>query len=182
MRRITALVIIIVFLSGGLYPVEAQEVKRPKSGRTAVYWSLGATLIPCVPVMIWGGTGMSGLIGVSLLIGPSAGHFYAHQWGRGLKTAGLRLGIGVVGVFGASFVGLIGAESFDTEDINWEAFWVVAGIAGGCIVGSAVYDIATAPASVRKYNESIGIMGRLNFVPRLNMKNKSYGLSVVYRF
>ena len=45
------------------------------------------------------------LVASGATLGPSAGHFYAKQFSRGLKTAGLRIGFVGVGTIGflASF-------------------------------------------------------------------------------
>lgn len=170
MKMVSILIIICMFFVGMLHPAEAQRVEKPKSKRTALYLSLTATIVPCVIGLAIKPTGWVA-IPIGLTFGPGAGHFYANQWGRGLKTAGLRLGIGALGVLGVVLVG-------QPEPENVGAQLVIASIAGAGVVGLVVYDIATAPASVRKYNESIGIIGRLDFMPRLDVRNRNYGLLV----
>lgn len=113
-----------------------------------------------------------------LAIGPSVGHFYASQWGRGLTTAGLRTGLLAIGV---NFTALTFAESFfsDISGIGGP-FIAVASLIGA--FGLALYDLGTTEASVDKYNESIRAQGRSYFVPHIDFRGKRYGLTVVYHF
>lgn len=87
----------------------AKPQGQEKSPQSALYWSLGATLIPV-------SIGLGGLaipdsntksriaiLGFSsgLIIGPSAGHWYAQQHSRGWKSLALRAGLAALGI--ASF-------------------------------------------------------------------------------
>jgi len=169
MRKIISIVIIIVFLSGVLYPLEAQEARKPKSEVTAVLLSLGATVIPTRVGLRMRSEFSLYLIGFGVFIGPSTGHFYANQWMRGMATVCQRL-----------FIILGGAAL--SEDLEFGERVGIALLAGVFIIVSVLYDIGTAPASVRKYNESIGKTGEVYFVPKIDIKEESYGLSLVYCF
>ncbi len=87
----------------------AKPQRQEKSPQSALYWSLGATLIPV-------SIGLGGLaipdsntksrvaiLGFSsgLIIGPSAGHWYAQQHSRGWESFALRAGLAALGI--ASF-------------------------------------------------------------------------------
>ena len=178
-------IIIFVFLLGILYPVHAQEMKKPKSEKTASALSLGATVIPCLPSIIIRRGGESPwdviqfcVITTAIIVGPSIGHFYAGQRERGLKSAGLRLGLGLLEIYTLS-------NSFETRGLETEfnIFPLLAGSALGIgLITSAIIDIVTAPASARKYNSSIRNRGNIYFVPEIDLKEDSYGLSLVYCF
>ncbi len=144
-------IIIILFLSGLLYPVHAQEVKNPKSETTALLWSLGATTIPAMFAYL-SREEVNPLIPIipGIIIGPSAGHFYSEQWGRGIQSVAYRAVIGSVGAF-LSF-----AAAFE-ENGSESNVYAVIGVTGAFLVISALHDIFTAPSSARKYNTpSIG--------------------------
>ena len=66
----------------------------------------------------------------------------------------------------------VGATSL-TQDCSGGTFLVAAAV----VAGSAVYDIATAPASARRYNRR-----HLAIVPVLDPRHGSYGLSVSLSF
>ncbi len=66
----------------------------------------------------------------------------------------------------------VGATSL-TQDCSGGTFLVAAAV----VAGSALYDIATAPASARRYNRQ-----HLTIVPVLDPRHGSYGLSVSLSF
>jgi hypothetical protein len=95
-----------------------------------------------------------------LLVGPSLGHFYAGEWGRGLFTAGARTaGIGLIllGAFagwgecerGASYDDPCHAEGAEEAEDGR----VVMGIGAGVFVAATVYDVVDAPFAARRFNE-----------------------------
>jgi hypothetical protein len=148
-------------------------------------WSAGATLVPCLGAYLLGGTIPSYLavMQFGFVVGPSAGHFYAGQWRRGLSTSGLRLGIAALGLGAAYVVASVsndGDYSLDPEDFGRIVpALTLAILTEAIVIIHGIYDITTVPHSVRRYNGSIGVMNRLNFVPCIDMKNKSYRLSFV---
>ena len=82
---------------------EQQTVPAPKSPATAAAASFLATAIPMALAFPLGDEAGGWMFLSGLVIGPSVGHFYAGQGGRGFGTAALR-GLGtVVGI--ASIVG-----------------------------------------------------------------------------
>ncbi len=70
---------------------------------------------------------------IPLSLGPSLGHVWAGEPGRGAVTAGLRLAIGLGAVYAGSTEGL------------------VAGL--GAQLALSVYDIVDAPQAARRTNE-----------------------------
>lgn len=176
MRKIIAIVIIIVFLLGILYPIEAQAARKPKSETTALLLSLGATVIPIGIGWKMGFENNLYLIGFGVIIGPSTGHFYAEQWGHGWKSAGLRAGIMAVPVALLTWADI----SQDLRKLGIGLLTLIP--AAGSLAFLTIYDIGTAPSSVRKYNESIKKTGNVYLVPKIDVKEESYGLSLVYCF
>lgn len=181
MKKVISIVLIILFLSGILYPLEAQEVELPKSEGTAQLLSFGSTAIPLMITYIvkdrqgtWVG------VPLGLVIGPSIGHFYAGQTGRVLKGILIRGVVAPAIGFGSMYVFVFSSNCQEMECLG--AVVAGIGVAGGIAVISAIDDILTAPASVRKYNESIGKTGNVYLVPKIDIKEEKYGLSLVYCF
>ncbi|MDX1618355.1 MAG: hypothetical protein R3224_06185 [Balneolaceae bacterium] len=123
---------------------------EPKNPSKALGRAIGHTVVPIAlgvlivvntspfdddPLATAGGLLM--LHGV--LTGPSMGNFYARDWLRGWGGVGARI---------LSFV-IIDSDRRNRELRN------VLGI--GLLAGSALYNIATAPASARAYNRRAGI-------------------------
>ena len=151
---------------------EEQPVIQEKSESKALYWSLGATLIP-VAVAIIGDTmvtvvdriqntsesdsicvGFSMVIGwpVGIVIGPSAGHWYAGNEKRGLKSIALRTGLSILS---ASAFGAGAFVRFGGNDLPANILFGASAVFAGGVLTSAVYDIVTAPKSARLYNEKL---------------------------
>lgn len=185
MKKVISIMLIVLLLSGILFLLEAQEMKKPKSEGTALAWSLGATVIPCLPSIFIRRRGVAApwtafQVGVissaisAIFVGPSAGHFYAGQSRRALGGIVIRaLGVGI------SLALLKDTDMSDVGDMGK----IGAGLSlFFAMVGYSVYDICTAPRSVRKYNESIKKTGNVYLIPKIDMKEKSYGLNVVYNF
>ena len=115
-------------------------------------------LATAVPVALSAPTAFSGSEGSewagwvflgSLVVGPSLGHFYAERSGRALLGMGIRT---------AAVVGLAGAVamSWDEESPGGNAL-AVTSLGIGAV--SILWDIASAPASARRYNETHGENG-----------------------
>jgi len=68
---------------------------------------------------------------------------------------------------------LLGAPNAKAQDCSGASFFVAATV----VTGSALYDIATAPASARRYNRQ-----HLAIVPLLDPRRGSYGLSLSWSF
>lgn len=150
------------------------EVKRGrKSVATGYAWSIGTTIFPLsciISAFNFPGLGILAISGI--IVGPSAGHFYAGQWGRGLATSAIRVGAGAVILQLALDIG----EKMPFEDYSPD---IAIMIPFGCIaVGTVIYDIFTVPNSVSKYNREHNWM----LQPELDFKDKRYGINIVYRF
>ncbi|MCH9015831.1 MAG: hypothetical protein IH877_09130 [Gemmatimonadetes bacterium] len=84
-----------------------RQAAGAKSEGRALLWSLGATIGPMIPGLLFAqsnqnhGAAAALIIG-GLLFGPSAGHWYAERWGRGFASVGARLGVSAVGIALAS--------------------------------------------------------------------------------
>ncbi len=157
------------------------KISGQKSENMAVYLSVVSTIVPIgagIALRTQEPEGLgAGLIISGLLIGPSAGHFYAQQWGQGFKTIGVRVGLG----FGVLLTSATIASKFidPTEDIisNVAAASCLA-IAGVAVAAHGIYDITTTPKSVRKYNEKLNP----ELKPEINLRDQRYSLGLVYRF
>jgi hypothetical protein len=75
-------------------------------------------------------------------------------------------------VVGLSLCTGVAARS-PAQDCSGATFFV----SSAAVVGLAVFDIATAPAAVRRYNER-----HLTVSPAMNLRDRSYGLSVSWSF
>lgn len=128
-------------------PAPASIEEGPKSPFLATLLSFGATAAPsALGYAIFGNAGSGGqvsdglllTIGASVLIGPSAGHWYAGK----VVTTGL-----VVRALG--FLALSGAISAggDTETGTGLLF-----VGAAMLVGGGAYDLATADRSARESN------------------------------
>ena len=157
-----------------------REQKELKSGKTALLGSFAATLAPIAAggLLLSGGSEEFGLslAFAGLLVGPSAGHFYAGQTKRGMTGMGIRL---LVAAGGAYFISH--SEEHHPDSGGW-AFAYTGWIVGGVMLLHGIYDICTTPSSVRKYNKSVLEESTLKVVPEVDPFNESYGLSVVYTF
>jgi hypothetical protein len=161
----------------------APPIKGLKSETAAVWWSIGATFVPSGAGALLIGLGEegigAGMIITSFMIGPSAGHFYAEQWGKGLKTTGIRLGIGAVGCASTIILAALTVRSLDPEYAD-EMFisLIPTAAASVAVIVYGIYDITTTPASVRKYNEQL----KLQIRPELDLREKKFGFGLVYHF
>lgn len=157
---------------------EQKELKRESQ---ALAISLAATVTPILlgGALSSGDTEEFGLtIGLAgLVLGPSTGHFYAGQTGRGLTGIGIRAAIVVGGAYLVS-------SATEEQDPFSRGFGVAVGIMAVSAVAlvHGIYDIFTTPSSVRKYNESLMKKNTLRMIPKVDPFNESYGLSVVYNF
>lgn len=147
-----------------------------KSKGTAYLWSLGATVVPLV--IVSGGnidTDIYTSLPIAVIIGPSAGHCYAGNWGQGLWGAGIRLGVAAAGL-GAAYAL---SESHSTISSGQA---VVFTIAGSIILGSMIYDYVTISRSVDEYNAAVLKGSSMQIMPHIDFKNHQYGISMKYFF
>ena len=159
--------------SGSLYGLDAMPSSdslaiSPRSSKKAVTKALLNTVLPTAAaftllsqvnifddsdsfLLITGG--LLGFYG--LIIGPSTGNLYANDLPRGLG--------------GIAFRGLM---VFGTRDGNNDM------LSRLLFVGSIVYNIASAPASVNMYNRK----NHLSVTPTLDLKTASPLLAIKYNF
>ncbi len=164
------------------------ETLELKNSTEAVGFSILSTVLPSVPLMLCAGIGdveeslvvESFILTVSgVIIGPSAGHFYAGNTARGFKSAGFRAISG--GAFLLSSCGVLSVVN-DASFGNVELYFAFAIVSGIATVGSVLFDIWTCPSSVGKYNRSVRDYGGFYLAPEVDIKDESYGLSIGYRF
>jgi hypothetical protein len=104
-----------------------------------------------------------------LMVGPSTGNFYANDYLRGGLGALTRIGAAFLlqdatsEVFGRDFAD---ALNVDNEPVSIEDTNIIVGSA--LLVGTIVYNIASAPASVREYNQSMGYTMEIRSLPGTN--------------
>ena len=127
-----------------------------------------------------------------LIAGPAAGHYYANDRRQAGIGMGIRGGAVLVGV-GASMIIAIDAllntwalflfplasESYEPSRASRISRNVLAG-AGIVVAASALYDIATAPLSVRQYNETRDV--RVRIVPQAHPSFNQVGLGIHLQF
>ncbi|KPK70803.1 hypothetical protein AMJ87_08285 [candidate division WOR_3 bacterium SM23_60] len=151
MERGIAVVIILTLFLGGVTHLSAQR----KSTYVGLGLSLGA------PVAVFGISALTrsdDVFYVGMIVAPSAGHFYAHQWSRGLMFSSLRAGFAGLGYL--TYIDLF--------------------IIGAAVI--TIIDIVSVPESVRQYNESLLSTGKVHIMPQIDPQNERYGISLVYCF
>ena len=138
---------------GGLFDLQQYPIPGLKSPTTAFWWSALGTTAPALASLpfVWSASAPEAaaiiLVG-ALVIGPSAGHFYADCPGRAWTGIGIRLAAGAVVAAGGA-----GASLAETAD---EDKYVALAVAGVIVAGaSLVWDIARAPHSAEVHNEQL---------------------------
>ena len=163
---------------------------QPKRPRTALLYSLvptvGGLLLSSVGSSLasTSGNGTSSLGSTlgstgSLLFffGPSFGHYYADNNGQAVR--GYLIRGGGLALVAAGFVVALD-DLFGDDDDGSEGYAAGLIVAGAfTYLGSAVYDVATAPAAARRYNERHRrvLVGAAPVVSR-----RGVGLTVAARF
>jgi len=181
--------IILIFLLNTLFAgnldslaigeVSEYRAMNSKSVLPALCWSLGATIIPVAVGLNLGGLPGGTGIAFGLIAGPSFGHFYAQQWGRGYASTLTRIGLIGVGI------GLVYVTTSNDEGPLEEHFDEILGaltIPYVAYLGTMLFDFLTLPNSVNKYNKAQEKTGKLHLNPMLDSQNKKYGLSLRYNF
>lgn len=121
-----------------------------KSEGAALAWSLGGTLGPVgagllIALPSDGAVGIGvGLFLAGSIVGPSLGHFYANHPGQGAVGIAIRTGAGLATLWG------IRCGYTEAYCESQPAFAYV-GLAVAFV--SIIYDVSTAPASARRYNQ-----------------------------
>jgi len=86
-----------------LQPPSVQSPRHYRSPTTGLLLSLGSTTVPMGLGVVTSSTGGAWVFLSGIVVGPSVGHFYAGQVGRGLATTGFRAAAAAVGI--SSLVG-----------------------------------------------------------------------------
>ena len=182
------LVLLILFVFCVSYGSSAEPMQQ-KSSMVALSYSLGATILPSIPTLIFLCSSEEGEVYVpvtslalsfaGIIAGPSMGHFYAGNREKGMSSIGFRSIC-----FGAGALTLLigGGYLMSNMDSDLTLIFLIAQATGIAIAGSALFDIFTCPSSVRKYNQSIRGYGGFYLTPEIDLKTKNYGLSIAYRF
>jgi hypothetical protein len=156
-------------------PIDRPDVSltAKKSQKAAFLWALGGWFVPVtvggaligvaarakvdgafMPLMISGGI----LMGGGAIVGPSAGHFYAGDWKKGLLFSGLRLGLGGLA---AGFItwGVFWMFADSDDDPNYEErqgqgriILAIGSVAAAAAVMLQIWEVAVTPRSVYRIN------------------------------
>lgn len=132
------------------------------------------------------------LVVAGLIAGPAAGHFYANDRRQAGIGMGIRGGAVLVGAVASMIVAIdallntgelflfpLRTESYEPSRASRISRNVLAG-AGVAVALSALYDIATAPLSVHRYNETHDLSVRV--VPEADPSLDQVGLRVQLEF
>jgi hypothetical protein len=168
------------------HTASAEKAHSPKSPSKALSLSLVSTGVPLIiglglavadapapadtysAILILGG----------VVVGPSVGHFYAGNTGHGVLTIGLR-SVGLAGGTLGLYLWAI-AEVENVESVG--ALGIIIFVPSAALMlGSAVYDIATASGAARKYNEKKRL-SRFSIGPTYIAAESTPGIAVKYRF
>ena len=155
----------------------------------AVNWeSQGpAVFLRGAAVQVGGALVMGGLIA-----GPAAGHYYANDRrqagiGMGIRGGAVLMGVGASMIIAidallntsALFLFPLASESYEPSRASRISRNVLVG-AGIVVAASALYDIATAPLSVRQHNETRDV--RVRMVPQAHPSFDQVGLGIHLQF
>lgn len=139
-----------------------------KSENTALAYSLTGTLMPIGTII---------LAGPGLIVGPSLGYFYAGMPGRAWSGIGLR----ILGVGGMASSFIICGWDCGPGQSGYNEAWAVFLASAGIVTVSAVYDIATVKAAVRKRNDSFMKLAD-TVTPVYFAESRAFGVKLVYHF
>jgi hypothetical protein len=144
-----------------LSPAPPPRAAPVKSEGEAFRRSLWGTVLPVAVGVALTATGPTNdgatlaflAVAGGMALGPSLGHFYAGQTGRALAMTAAR-----AGVITGSFVIALSACPLEDCTSQEEKTAVTSFLAGATLVTAlAIYDIATARASVRAYNRRLSL-------------------------
>lgn len=150
-------------MTAPMEPLPAPALET-KSGSTATALAIGTTLGGLVAVTYTGaeqGDDTVMLGGIALMmIGPSAGHFYAGETGHGVKMSLLRtgglvlLGVGLLASSTVTYCAAAEGEAGNcsTRDSHTKGAMMM-WIGGATIVGATLYDLWDARNAAHRANE-----------------------------
>lgn len=155
MRRALVILLLVTRL-----PIAHAETDQPeeKSPLLGLGLSVTSTALPLAAIgALWQSgnaeehLGLWSLNWIAAFLGPSVGHWYAGEYltpglvGRGIGGVALVVGVGMS-------LNCLGSQNPDCETNRTGGVVVVSGIA--LMVGGAIYDIATSPRAVHRWNRS----------------------------
>jgi len=165
-----------------LSPCNASEkkvLKKFKSPKLAIAYSLFNTTIPTIAGMYLYQKNESGLWAVfyGVTIGPSIGNIYAKDYKRGFFGIGIRLFSELM--IASSSIGkgirLAGGDGSNYDSGMTHTQKVLTGV----IIGSAIYNIVTAPKSAREFNMR---QKNVYFFPEINIPKREVSLMACFSF
>lgn len=139
----------------------------PKSPSQAVVLSLGGTLI------------LAPAYGAGLFVGPAIGHFYAENHSQAWIGIGVRSSMALI-FAGAAESANEGDSGGVSEAPDFDGLGLLL-FGAAVVLGSGIYDIATAGKSAREYNEKRGLQARVTPTAG-GPGGKQVGLSVTVQF
>ena len=146
-------------------PPQKAAATSPKRPGRAVALSLGGTLL------------LAPAYGAGLFVGPAFGHFYAENHSQAWVGIGIRTGTALVAISAAESAqnqqGVSEAPNFDGLE------WLLIGAAA--VLGSGIYDTATAGTAAREYNRTHGLRARVTPTAG-GPRGEQVGLSVTLQF
>ncbi len=175
MKKITVIIIVLIFFSGGLNAQEAQEEKPEVRGKKSIVLAYGLSV--GVPVLMVGGgyiitSSQAGrpnedigffLIGLGAGVAPSIGHFYAGQSGRGCLFLSLEI------LSATLFYAALRQGNPDAA--------IALGVSTGVLYGTTtIVSWTLIPSSISRYNK------KLQMKPEIDVKEGRYGLGITFRF
>jgi len=176
-KNVWLVMVISIILTGAAFASDSLYIVKTKSPTTGVLISIGATLAPAGIGFLMDNSKFhyigAYLMAFSPAFGPSAGHFYAHQWGSGCLGIGSRFVLAGATMWFA-------APYFRME--QWNISSTILWIGAGLIALESIIEISSVPGSVRKYNGSLIMKNQINLSPQIDFRSRSYGLKLNYSF
>jgi hypothetical protein len=145
-------------------PPEPSFVHPPKSHVTAYLWALGATAMPIAAgIMIPDGNATTALILTGVMLGPSAGQFYAASH----RTAWIGIGIRVAAIPVGILTGMVFASNSSGEGFDDLASFLGGAMLGGglVLIAGTAYSLWDTRFAVDRANAKVA--SRMSLTPML---------------
>jgi len=119
--------------------------------------------------------------GAGLFIGPAFGHLYAENGSQALLGIGLRTGTALISLSAAESAGDGGnGPDGDFDGLGEALGWIAMGAL--VVIGSSVYDIATAGKAAREHNREHELKSARVAPTVSGPQGEQVGLSVTLQF